>query len=490
MYAGAGYSDWEIGDIDVFFHKGVYHLFHLIIPNHDYIAHAISQDGFTWKRVKNALFVGHPGAWDDDMLWTMHTAIYQDQFHLFYTGLSLRERGMMQSIGIAVSDDLMDWTKIRNSRFPVRSQAPYYEDTQNNPRQWLSFRDPFYYQEDDRHFLLVCARSATGPLSRRGCVAVLEMTDNELISLPPLLYPRMYDDIECPCLFRIKDNYYLVGSIREDIKVRYWFSPELLGEYHSFHSDILLPRGNYAARVVKDDRHWLIFNFYFMDGSVNTRRVLPPPKQLEVDPDGRLTLKSYYRFDEMVLRHMTQEDFPAVTRLLGNPTSVFHQDSKGWMLSSRSGYELFYMESPSPSYIWEGTVRLVGLGKCGFMCDIDGEGNGYFIPFDLVNGVVSIRRWGMNPTNMKEVFIFADLQTNLFKVPEDRSFDFRMIRYGNYFELSIHGIVLLTLIDYTFSAPGFGLYSASSEIYLSNSVWKELPEPILEYASQETTEPG
>ena len=72
MYSGSGFSDWEIGDITVIIHEGIYHLFHLIIPNHDYIAHAVSADGISWKRVKNALFVGDPGEWDDDMLWTMH----------------------------------------------------------------------------------------------------------------------------------------------------------------------------------------------------------------------------------------------------------------------------------------------------------------------------------------------------------------------------------------------------------------------------------
>ena len=45
MYSGGGFSKWEIGDIDVFIHNGKYHLFHLIIPNHDYIAHATSEDG-------------------------------------------------------------------------------------------------------------------------------------------------------------------------------------------------------------------------------------------------------------------------------------------------------------------------------------------------------------------------------------------------------------------------------------------------------------
>ena len=73
MYSGSGFSSWEIGDVDVFIDEnGVHHLFHLIIPNHDYIAHAVSRDGLSWKRVKNALFVGDPGEWDDDMLWTMH----------------------------------------------------------------------------------------------------------------------------------------------------------------------------------------------------------------------------------------------------------------------------------------------------------------------------------------------------------------------------------------------------------------------------------
>ena len=130
-------------------------------------------------------------------------------------------------------------------------------------------------------------------------------------------------------------------------------------------------------------------------------------------------------------------------------------------------------------------MRLVGLGKCGLMCDLDKEGNGYFIPFDVVNGYVSMRVWGSNPENLKEDFVFRDLQSNLFKVPENYTFNFRLIRYGHYFELSVDGIVRLTLIDYTFSALGFGLYSASSEIYLSESVLRALPEPITEYAGPE-----
>ncbi len=101
MYSGSGFSDWEIGDITVIIHNNIYHLFHLIIPNHDYIAHAVSDDGMSWRRVNNALFVGHPGEWDDDMLWTMDVCEVEDKFEMYYTGLKRKDRGVISRIGLA-----------------------------------------------------------------------------------------------------------------------------------------------------------------------------------------------------------------------------------------------------------------------------------------------------------------------------------------------------------------------------------------------------
>ena len=118
MYSGSGFSDWEIGDITIINHEGTYHLFHLIIPNHDYIAHAISKDCMSWKRIKNALFVGQPGEWDDDMLWTMHVCGVEEKFEMYYTGLQRKDRGVISRIGYAESKDLMDWEKKTKGHFP------------------------------------------------------------------------------------------------------------------------------------------------------------------------------------------------------------------------------------------------------------------------------------------------------------------------------------------------------------------------------------
>ncbi|HVX00619.1 MAG TPA: hypothetical protein VHA52_09330, partial [Candidatus Babeliaceae bacterium] len=167
MYSGSGFSESEIGDITVMIYEETYHLFHLVIPNHDYIAHAISRDGISWKRVNNALFVGDPGEWDDDMLWTMHVVHSNNTFQMYYTGLQRRDRGVISKIGLAESDDLLHWQKKEEDIFPIEPEGIYYETKHDNPRKWLSFRDPFYYEYNGDAYLIICARINKGPVSRR-----------------------------------------------------------------------------------------------------------------------------------------------------------------------------------------------------------------------------------------------------------------------------------------------------------------------------------
>jgi beta-fructofuranosidase len=488
MYSGSGFSDWEIGDITVIIHKGVYHLYHLIIPNHDYIAHAVSRDGISWKRVNNALFVGHPGEWDDDMLWTMHVCEVDGKFEMYYTGLQRKDRGVISRVGFAESTNLTDWTKNPKNIFPIEPKGIYYETSKTNPRTWLSFRDPFRFEYGGDVYLLIATRTTTGPISRRGCVGLVKLTEHAYELMPPLLYPMAYDDIECPCLFELNGRFYLLGSIREDIKVRYWVASDFLGEYQSFDADVLLPQGNYAARTAQDGQHLLVYHFFYAHGNVNTLRVLPPPKELVTDEAGRLLLKSYYRWEQMVKQTLRQEQMGTLTSVFGNPTASCHIAPDKWTCGTRSGYEIFCFEKPSASFIWEGMLTVEGLGKLGLVTDIDPEGNGYFISFDLSTGIANIRTWGFNPLNSRENFIFYNIQTATFGIPQNHSIWFKLIRYGNYIELSIDGTVKLTLIDYTFSGSGMGLYSASSVISLQHSVVKSLPDPPGEYASQEDSQ--
>jgi beta-fructofuranosidase len=300
-----------------------------------------------------------------------------------------------------------------------------------------------------------------------------------------LIYPGVYDDVECPCIFELDRRFYIIGSIREDVKVRYWVSDNFLGKYKTFHSDFLLPEGNYAARTVWDGQHLLLYNFFFTHGAINSLRVLPPPKELSTDHYGRLVLKSFYRWEQMVTNQILQKDFGTPVRLLKNATSDFNNETDKWTCSSESGYEIFYFDQPSENFIWEGKIRKEGLGKFGIVAHIDQESNGYFISIDLIEGLIQIRSWGYNPANNRQNFIFSNLQSNVCGVPPSGVICFKLICYGNYIELSIDGEVKLTLMDYIWSGPGIGLFTTASSITLEESVVKALPDVVSEYASQE-----
>ncbi len=484
MYSGSGFSDWEIGDITVIIHNGVYHLFHLIIPNHDYIAHAISEDGISWKRINNALFVGDPGEWDDDMLWTMHVCHVNDKFEMYYTGLQRKDRGVISRVGYAVSDDLVKWRKENRNDFPIEPKGIYYETEKTNPRTWLSFRDPFRFEYNNEVYLLLDARVLDGPVSRRGCVGVVKITNDEAELMPPLLNPFVYDDVECPCVFKMKGKYYLLGSIREDIKVHYWIADDFFGEYRSFNADVILPRGNYAARIAEDGEHMLVYNFFYAYGKIDALRVLPPPKQLEADDTGRLLLRTYYRWNLMQKKVIEQKEFGQMKALFQNPFSEIKEEQNKHSCSSVTGYQVAIFERPSLGFIWEGTITVEGNGKFELVSDIDENGNGYFFSINSDNGIVQVRAWGFSPLNNKQNFIFNDIQAGLFETNGTKTLRFRLIRYGHYIELAINDVVILTLIDCIYSTGGFGLYAASATIILQHSLIRTLPEPQEEYASQ------
>ena len=483
MYSGSGFSKWEIGDIDVFVHAGKFHLFHLIIPNHDYIAHAISDDGINWKRNKNALFVGHPGEWDDDMLWTMNVSKEADYFVMYYTGLKRKDQGKTQRIGKAKSKDLIHWEKCIDF-IPIESKSPHYESIEtNNPRKWLSFRDPFLFRDNDETHLLICARKPYGFVSRRGCVGLATLSKNNTFTLQKNLFsPMVYDDIECPCSVKINDTYFLIGSIRENLKIKYWYADKFKGEYISHNNNILLPKGNYAGRVVKHLEYLLIYSFYFSGDNVHAFRIITPPKQLIIDTKGQLALISFYKWKEKVTRSVYQKKFSKIETLLHNPTSTTIETSSEIVVSTKSGYEVFGCKNPFKSFIWEGELILYCLGKCGLVFNSDCNGNGYYISFDFLNGFVKIRQWGHNDKDVTNNFVFKNLQINQFEHDKHKRIKFSLISFGSYIELSINGFVKLTLVDSMFSGGFIGLYCCSATAGLKNSVLRKLSEPETEYA--------
>lgn len=472
MYSGRGFREWEIGDIDIIKHGDTYHLFHLVLPNHDYIAHAVSKDCINWTRVKNALFVGDPGEWDDDMLWTMNVCDAEGGgFEMFYTGLSQEENGYFQRIGHATSHDLFKWKKDESAPYPIESAGPHYESSEENGRQWVSFRDPFHYRKDnDRRYLLLCARTTSGPISRRGCVGIIRLEGETSHLEEPLFIPRVYDDVECPAILPMSGRFYLIGSIREDVRVHYWHADTFRGEYRCFPDNVLLPQGNYAARVSRDEDRILLYSFFVAGPEVETaNRYFCPPKELETDASGRLILRSLRNWQDKISTTIPWESMRSARSLLGNAAATIAHTKTSLRMVSRSGYELAGLENPFSDFIWRGTLIIHELGKIGLVFNADDGGDGYYIHLEPLRNAVQIRAWACRPENIHKDYLFEDLQTH--SIPPDcgKRFDFELLRYGHYIEFSVDGIVRLSLVDAKFSGPIIGLYGDSTDMELVES---------------------
>jgi beta-fructofuranosidase len=466
MYSGVGFHSSEIGDVDVIWHDGLFHLFHLVLPNHDYIAHAVSTDGLVWRRVPNALFISNPGGWDDDMLWTMHVTPdpnVPDTWRMLYTGLSMGEEGRVQRVGAARSSDLYTWERVENG-YPIEIPSPRYEASADEGRQWVSFRDPFYVRHDGEGYLLAAARISEGPIIRRGCVALArEVAPDTFEFLDPLYHPMRYDDLEVPGVFEIDGTHYLVASIREDVKVHYWFADRFRGPYRNFSDNVLLPQGNYAARISEDPRTGtkLVWNFFFSHGHIQGDHLLPPPKELGTDADGRLRLTSFQGFDARVTEVLEEEALTPMEQLLGY-VEVPEEDMQLARLRSDSGFEAFLIKGDHGDYRLSGTIHVEAEGKFGLVMHLQDEGDGYYISIDPEKGVSQIRYWAAKAGGtLDSAFEYEQLQAS-YQIPSSGPIPFMLISFGHYIELSLNGRIALTLADDRRERGRVGFYLESS----------------------------
>ncbi len=520
MFSEIDGSRKAIGDVDVLFHDGLYHLFHLVLPNHDFIAHAVSTDALNWRRVNNALFIGDPGSWDDLMLWTMHVSPdphSPGRWRMFYTGLSRRDRGNYQRVGMAVSDDLFSWRKtpvhwedrrgpndpervkqaVRQSRsdqadcrhamfdatscFPLAPDAQYYEASLDEGRHWVSFRDPFYYHDGTDGWLLVSGRVNTGPVVRRGCVALMkEVRPNHFVVQPPLHHPRLYDDIEVPNLIVIDDDHYLIGSIREDAKIRYWHTENIGDRWQSYHDNVLLPQGNYAGRVCRDPQGWLLWNFYSMHLSNRTiENLMPPPKRLVQTDQGLLRAVTFEGLEEHASEPIDIGCIHSLIEDVGPQIGLCQVDSEHLDLRCDSGFQAFVFDETLDHFRFKANLEMQGLGKCGLVFRLDPESrDGYYLSLDLLKGVAQARAWGTDGNGSGEHMMqFRSLQSGFWFSQPRTAVGVQLIAFGSYIELSINGQVVLSLADQTFGSGQVGVYLETATVRVSEIQLDRLAPP-------------
>lgn len=178
-----------------------YHLFYLHAPkslgNPDLrhrnarIGHASSTDLRDWTDHGLAFDAGAAGGFDGSATWTGSIVRGPDgRWHMFYTGsrfLSADSNANIETIGVATSSDLFEWTKQPG---PICGADPqWYETLGTSSWPEEAWRDPWvlWRQADQLWHMLVTARGKDGTEPDRGVMAHATSPDlKEWTVQPPL----------------------------------------------------------------------------------------------------------------------------------------------------------------------------------------------------------------------------------------------------------------------------------------------------------------
>jgi len=298
MFTSPAANPAELGDIDVNTIDGKVHLHYLCLPSHDVVGHAVSDDGLEFTPAPAPIRTGDPGECDDDMIWTMHTVRSPQTglYHMYYTALSLAERGQVQRVALATSEDFVHWKKHEKNPVCVAAPPHYNGDTATLGR--VAFRDPFVYIEDGVWHLLVCASTATGDRLRRGCVAHATSSDGFAWELrKPLYAPEQLDDLEVPALIERDGRYYLFFHEFRTPWSRYRIAESLDGPWLAPDYDEFLPPHNAVSRFCEWEGETIMYTWYRCEADWPRRSPryasLVPPKQVNFEADGALRMSTF-----------------------------------------------------------------------------------------------------------------------------------------------------------------------------------------------------
>ena len=161
---------------------------------------------------------------------------------------------------------------------------------------------------------------------------------------------------------------------------------------------------------------------------------------------------------------------------LGNPAARADRSGDVLRVACGGGFELFVFPADEPAWIWEGELEVHHQGQCGLVFGLDDQLNGYYAALDAVRGSVQLRAWGSRPELAFRDYLYEDLQNATFP-PGSGPLRFRLIRWGSYIELSVDGVVRLTLVDGRFKGRNLGVYVESAELTLAGQVLHALEGP-------------
>jgi len=200
-----------------------YHAFYLQVPRcmgdvNDWalrsllaqIGHATSDDLVHWTD-RGPVLVPIPGTWHS-RLATGSVAPYDGKWWMVFTA-----HGTPPGIGLAVSDDLMEWELVGDG--PVVPQQVYQGTWGDGTLDWIPLADPYLYPEpiEGWYYMVINSKATVGPDSENGCLSTMRSQDMLHWEPGPVLcYPRSVDRLETPQVWEHAGRWYLYFGAAHD----------------------------------------------------------------------------------------------------------------------------------------------------------------------------------------------------------------------------------------------------------------------------------
>ena len=277
------------------------HAFHLQAPitedpeerhnNNVSIGHAVSTDLKNWTRLPTALRPGLEDSWDNFSLWTGCVIEKDKKFYMFYTGRNKNpDVKWIQKIGIATSDDLINWEKHdKNPILEADNEVYEMRNGKNRVGKIGAWRDPYVFRDPktDKYYMLITAREKGDTDEYNGCIGIAESDD--ILNwnlLPPLLAPGVYDEMEVPQMIIHNNLYYLFFSTQAgNYKPEYAKEVGSFGGRHCYYSETLFGEykpvnGNASVYNHEDE-------LYGLAAISKNKNVLTSIGWLNKDPSGK-----------------------------------------------------------------------------------------------------------------------------------------------------------------------------------------------------------
>lgn len=277
------------------------------------IGHATSTDLINWTLHPDIMAPSQEAAFDDLATWTGSVLKGPDGlWYMYYTGISYKEDGLVQRIGLATSSDLYNWDKRKDDFSLLEADGAMYEKLGDSTWPNETWRDPWVFAdpEGDGWHMFITARSKEGPVDDRGVVghAVSEDLLHWVVQ-PPLSLPGSgFCDLEVTQINMVEGKPVLLFSClaREFSEFRrsqgdagggaggVWAVPSdsVLGPFDIKNAQRITDHSLYSGRLIRcHDSQWWLLAFVNDDDSGNFVGHLSDPMSFSWQNDGSAALK-------------------------------------------------------------------------------------------------------------------------------------------------------------------------------------------------------